>query len=260
MVNYENKVVLLSGGGTGIGEATALLLAKIGAKVVVCGRREEKLLQVVEQIRNAGGTALAKTCDIADEEQVRALFSIVIREYGQLDLLVNNATLLEASLIDQHPTDVWHKNFTVTVDGTLFMMREAYPYLAKTKGAVVNVSSVVAQLGTPYMTGYAAAKGAVNSMTRNAAIEWAPAGVRVNAVVPGAILTEPTKAVIPDEGSKQYLESLIPMKRIGNPEEVAEAIAFLGSSAASYITGVLLPVDGGRQNELSMGAVSMDGA
>ncbi|MGB1371758.1 MAG: SDR family NAD(P)-dependent oxidoreductase [Aequoribacter sp.] len=260
MVNYENKVVLLSGGGTGIGEATALLLAKIGAKVVVCGRREELLLQVVEQIRNAGGTALAKTCDIADEEQVRALFSIVIREYGQLDLLVNNATLLEASLIDQHPTDVWHKNFTVTVDGTLFMMREAYPYLAKTKGAVVNVSSVVAQLGTPYMTGYAAAKGAVNSMTRNAAIEWAPAGVRVNAVVPGAILTEPTKAVIPDEGSKQYLESLIPMKRIGNPEEVAEAIAFLGSSAASYITGVLLPVDGGRQNELSMGAVSMDGA
>lgn len=260
MVNYENKVVLLSGGGTGIGEATALLLAKIGAKVVVCGRREELLLQVVEQIRNAGGTALAKTCDIADEEQVRALFSIVIREYGQLDLLVNNATLLEASLIDQHPTDVWHKNFTVTVDGTLFMMREAYPYLAKTKGAVVNVSSVVAQLGTPYMTGYAAAKGAVNSMTRNAAIEWAPAGVRVNAVVPGAILTEPTKAVIPDAGSKQYLESLIPMKRIGNPEEVAEAIAFLGSSAASYITGVLLPVDGGRQNELSMGAVSMDGA
>ena len=260
MVNYENKVVLLSGGGTGIGEATALLLAKIGAKVVVCGRREELLLQVVEQIRNAGGTALAKTCDIADEEQVRALFSIVIREYGQLDLLVNNATLLEASLIDRHPTDVWHKNFTVTVDGTLFMMREAYPYLAKTKGAVVNVSSVVAQLGTPYMTGYAAAKGAVNSMTRNAAIEWAPAGVRVNAVVPGAILTEPTKAVIPDEGSKQYLESLIPMKRIGNPEEVAEAIAFLGSSAASYITGVLLPVDGGRQNELSMGAVSMDGA
>ena len=260
MVNYENKVVLLSGGGTGIGEATALLLAKIGAKVVVCGRREEPLLQVVEQIRNAGGTALAKTCDIADEEQVRALFSIVIREYGQLDLLVNNATLLEASLIDQHPTDVWHKNFTVTVDGTLFMMREAYPYLAKTKGAVVNVSSVVAQLGTPYMTGYAAAKGAVNSMTRNAAIEWAPAGVRVNAVVPGAILTEPTKAVIPDEGSKQYLESLIPMKRIGNPEEVAEAIAFLGASAASYITGVLLPVDGGRQNELSMGAVSMDGA
>ena len=260
MVNYENKVVLLSGGGTGIGEATALLLAKIGAKVVVCGRREELLLQVVEQIRNAGGTALAKTCDIADEEQVRALFSIVIREYGQLDLLVNNATLLEASLIDQHPTDVWHKNFTVTVDGTLFMMREAYPYLAKTKGAVVNVSSVVAQLGTPYMTGYAAANGAVTSMTRNSAIEWAPAGVRVNAVVPGAILTEPTKAVIPDEGSKQYLESLIPMKRIGNPEEVAEAIAFLGSSAASYITGVLLPVDGGRQNELSMGAVSMDGA
>ena len=112
MVNYENKVVLLSGGGTGIGEATALLLAKIGAKVVVCGRREEPLLQVVEQIRNAGGTALAKTCDIADEEQVRALFSIVIREYGQLDLLVNNATLLEASLIDQHPTDVWHKNFS----------------------------------------------------------------------------------------------------------------------------------------------------
>lgn len=260
MANYENKVALVSGGGTGIGEATALVLARLGAKVVVCGRREDPLLRVVEQITSAGGIAFAKTCDIADETQVTALIWSVIEHYGQLDLLVNNATLLEASLIDQHPTDVWHKNFSVTVDGTLFMMREAYPHLAKTKGSVVNVSSVVAQLGTPYMTGYAAAKGAVNSMTRNAAIEWAPAGVRVNAVVPGAILTEPTKAIIPDEGSKNYLESLIPMKRIGDPEEVAEAIAFLGSDAASYITGVLLPVDGGRQNELSMGAVSMEQA
>lgn len=258
MANYENKVALISGGGTGIGEATALLLARLGATVIVCGRRQEPLSQVVEQIKNIGGAAFAKTCDIADEEQVKILINTVIQQYGQLDLLVNNATLLEASLIDQHPTDVWHKNFSVTVDGTLFMMREAYPHLAKTQGAVVNVSSVVAQLGTPYMTGYAAAKGAVNSMTRNAAIEWASAGVRVNAVVPGAILTEPTKAVVPDEGSKKYLESLIPMKRIGDPEEVAEAIAFLGSDAASYITGVLLPVDGGRQNELSMGAVSME--
>ena len=260
MANYKNKVALVSGGGTGIGQATAVLLSRLGAKVVVCGRREEPLSQVVEQIATAGGAAFAKTCDIADEDQVRALISAIIEQYGRLDLLVNNATLLEASLIDQHPTEVWHKNFTVTVDGTLFMMREAYPHLAKTKGAVVNVSSVVAQLGTPYMTGYAAAKGAVNSMTRNAAIEWAHAGIRVNAVVPGAILTEPTKAVVPDEGSRKYLESLIPMKRIGDPEEVAEAIAFLGSDAASYITGVLLPVDGGRQNELSMGAVSMEEA
>ncbi len=258
MTNYKNKVALVSGGGTGIGEATALLLARLGAKVVVCGRRQEPLTQVVEQITNIGGEAFAHTCDIAAEEQVKTLISTVIQHYGQLDLLVNNATLLEASLIDQHSTQVWHKNFSVTVDGTLFMMREAYPHLAKAKGAVVNVSSVVAERGTPYMTGYAAAKGAVNAMTRNAAIEWAAAGVRVNAVVPGAILTEPTKAVVPDEGSKKYVESLIPMQRIGDPEEVAKAIAFLGSSAASYITGVLLPVDGGRQSELSMGAVSME--
>lgn len=258
MSSLSNKVALVTGGGTGIGAATALKLAKAGAKVAVCGRRIQPLQDAVEQIKTQGGQALALACDIADESQVDKAIDAVVAEFGGLDILVNNATLLEAGLIDGHSTESWHKNFSVTVDGTLFMMRAAYPHLAKNRGAVVNVSSIVGSQGTPYMTGYAAAKGAVNSMTRNAAIEWAAAGVRCNAVVPGAIMTDPTKAILPDEQAQTYMESLIPMRRIGDPEEVANAIVFLASPLASYITGVLLPVDGGRASELSMGAVSME--
>ena len=258
MTSLKDKVALVTGGGTGIGAATALRLAEEGAKVAVCGRRIGPLESIASQIENKGGQALAIVCDIADESQVDMTISAVASQFGGLDILVNNATLLEAGLIDGHTTESWHKNFSVTVDGTLFMMRAAYPHLAKNRGSVVNVSSIVGSQGTPYMTGYAAAKGAVNSMTRNAAIEWASAGVRCNAVVPGAIMTDPTKAILPDEQAQAYMESLIPMRRIGDPEEVANAIVFLASPLASYITGVLLPVDGGRAAELSMGAVSME--
>ena len=258
MTSLKDKVALVTGGGTGIGAATALRLAEEGAKVAVCGRRIEPLESIASQIENKGGQALAIVCDIADESQVDMTISAVASQFGGLDILVNNATLLEAGLIDGHTTESWHKNFSVTVDGTLFMMRAAFPHLAKNKGSVVNVSSIVGSQGTPYMTGYAAAKGAVNAMTRNAAIEWANAGVRCNAVVPGAIMTDPTKAILPDERAQAYMESLIPMRRIGDPEEVANAIVFLASPLASYITGVLLPVDGGRATELSMGAVSME--
>ena len=258
MTSLKDKVAIVTGGGTGIGAATALRLAKEGANVAVCGRRIGPLESIVSEIENKGGQALAIVCDIADESQVDTTISAVVSQFGGLDILVNNATLLEAGLIDGHTTESWHKNFSVTVDGTLFMMRAAYPHLAKNKGSVVNVSSIVGSQGTPYMTGYAAAKGAVNSMTRNAAIEWARAGVRCNAVVPGAIMTDPTKAILPDEQAQAYMESLIPMRRIGDPEEVANAIVFLASPLASYITGVLLPVDGGRATELSMGAVSME--
>jgi len=258
MTSLKDKVALVTGGGTGIGAATALRLAEEGANVAVCGRRIGPLESIVSEIENKGGQALAIVCDIADESQVDTTISAVVSQFGGLDILVNNATLLEAGLIDGHTTESWHKNFSVTVDGTLFMMRAAYPHLAKNRGSVVNVSSIVGSQGTPYMTGYAAAKGAVNSMTRNAAIEWASAGVRCNAVVPGAIMTDPTKAILPDEQAQAYMESLIPMRRIGDPEEVANAIVFLASPLASYITGVLLPVDGGRAAELSMGAVSME--
>jgi len=258
MTSLKDKVAIVTGGGTGIGAATALRLAEEGANVAVCGRRIGPLESIVSEIENKGGQALAIVCDIADESQVDTTISAVVSQFGGLDILVNNATLLEAGLIDGHTTESWHKNFSVTVDGTLFMMRAAYPHLAKNRGSVVNVSSIVGSQGTPYMTGYAAAKGAVNSMTRNAAIEWASAGVRCNAVVPGAIMTDPTKAILPDEQAQAYMESLIPMRRIGDPVEVANAIVFLASPLASYITGVLLPVDGGRATELSMGAVSME--
>lgn len=259
MKRLENKVALISGGGTGIGAETARRFAEEGAKVAICGRRMEPLRSVVKEITADGGEAVAFSCDVSDEQAVNQLIADTVGAFGHLDILVNNATLIEADALATHNTGAWRNNFTVTVDGTMFMMRAAHAELARTRGSVVNVSSIVGLLGTPYMTGYAAAKAAVIGMGRNAAIEWAREGVRVNTVVPGGFLTEPTRAVIPDEAARRDMESTIPVRRLGEPVECANAILFLASEEASYITGACLNVDGGRTAELNIGAASMEG-
>ena len=259
MSRLLNKVAIVTGGGSGIGAATAKRFAEEGASVVVCGRRIEPLQSVVADIKKDGGKAAAITCDVSDESSVKDLIAETVSTFGQLDIVVNNATLIEAGALGFHDTDAWRKNFTVTVDGTMFVMREAYPELVKSKGSVVNISSVVALLGTPYMTGYAAAKSAVIGMGRNAAIEWAQEGIRVNTIVPGVFLTEPTKALVPDEESQKQMAQSVPNRRIGDPVECANAILFLASDEASYITGSVLNVDGGRTAELNTGSADMEG-
>lgn len=259
MSRLNSKVAIVTGSGSGIGAATAKRFAEEGASVVICGRRLEPLQAVVAEIEAAGGKATAITCDVSDEQSVKNLIAETVSAYGQLDIVVNNATLIEAGALGFHETQAWRNNFTVTVDGTMFMMREAYAELAKTKGSVVNISSVVALLGTPYMTAYAAAKAAVIGMSRNAAIEWAQEGIRVNTIVPGVFLTEPTKALVPDEESQKEMAKTVPIRRIGDPAECANAILFLASDEASYVTGSVLNVDGGRTAELNVGAADMEG-
>lgn len=250
----ENKIALITGAGSGIGAATARRFAEEGALVVLCGRRVEPLQEVADDIGRDGGRAQVEPLDVSDEERVNELVNRLIGQHGRLDIVVNNAVLMVPGMVEGMTTKTWRQNFAVTVDGSLFLMRAAMPHMRKQGGgAIVNVSSVLGMRGTPGTAGYSAAKAALLSLTRTAAVEGASAGIRVNTIVPGAFLTPPTQSVLPTEEAQAETAKLIPLGRIGDPRECANAILFMASDEASYITGQSLIVDGGRMCDLYNG-------
>lgn len=253
----ENKVVIITGGGQGIGAATAIRFAEEGAKVVICSRRIVPLEAVAKTIKDAGGECTALSVDVSDEEAVKRLVETTVSKYGKLDIVVNNAVLMVPGMLGSHSTKAWRKNFEVSLDGAMFLMRESYKQLKANRGAVVNISSVCGLLGSTGTAGYSAAKAAMIALTRNASIEWAP-HIRVNAITPGAFLTPALEQVNPDEASQKATGKTIPLGRIGDPRECANAILFLASDEASYITGTVLAVDGGRVAELNTGSASWE--
>jgi meso-butanediol dehydrogenase/(S,S)-butanediol dehydrogenase/diacetyl reductase len=237
----QDKVAFVSGGGSGIGAATALRFAAEGATVVICGRRREPLDEVVARIRAAGGRAEAVVADVSEETQYVTAIEDAARRHGRLDVLVNNAMAYSWGAIEATTTPDWHLNFTTSVDGTFWGTRTAMKLMKPHGGSIVNISSICGTLGTAWMAGYSAAKAAIVNFSRAAAAEGAAAGIRVNVVVPPA-----TAGMLADEASRKATEKLIPMGRVGRADELADAILFLASDEASYITGAALPVDGGR--------------
>lgn len=246
----QGKVAFVTGGGSGIGAATAQRLAQEGATVVVCGRRREPLDAVVAGIVAAGGKAEAVVADVSDEAGFTAALEAAAQRHGRLDVLVNNAMAYTWGSIEEMSTADWRANFATSVDGTFWGTRTALRLMKGKGGAIVNVSSICGQLGTPWMAGYSAAKAAVDNFSRAAAAEGAPHGIRVNVVIPAVVETPATAGMLADEASRRNTERLIPMGRVGQPEELANAILFLASDEASYITGASLPVDGGRSSVL----------
>ena len=258
MPRLENKVALITGAGNGVGEATARLFAREGARVALVGRRGDALEAVAAGIREQGGEALAIEADITDESAVRRAVEETVAGFGGLDILVNNANALVPGMLAEHDLQDWRASFGVAVDGPMLLMRESFPQLSARGGAVVNVSSVCAELATPGVAGYSAAKAALQSLTRNAAIEWASSGVRVNAIVIGIVMTPASEQALPDEASREATARSVPLGRIGTPEEAASAILFLAGDESSYITGAALHVDGGRSIELGTGAAGWE--
>ena len=246
----QGKVAFVTGGGSGIGAATAQRLAQEGAIVVVCGRRREPLDEVVAGIVAAGGKAEAAVADVSDEAGFTAALEAAAMRHGRLDVLVNNAMAYTWGSIEEMSTADWHANFATSVDGTFWGTRTAMRLMKGKGGAIVNVSSICGQLGTPWMAGYSAAKAAIDNFSRAAAAEGAPHGIRVNVVIPAVVETPATAGMLADEASRRNTEKLIPMGRVGQPVELANAILFLASDEASYITGASLPVDGGRSSVL----------
>jgi NAD(P)-dependent dehydrogenase (short-subunit alcohol dehydrogenase family) len=247
MKRFEGKVVLVTGGGTGIGLATAAAFAREGAKVVIAARREEQGVKAVKAIQAEGGTASFIRTDVSLEADLLAAIAHAVKAYGRLDVLFNNAgTAGKSAPVGELEAADFDATFATNVKAVWLAMKHALPHLAKTKGSIVNNSSVVADKGFPGMTVYSASKGAVNSLTRTAAMEFIKAGVRVNAVAPGPIVTEMAELVF---GSVDQLQAFskehIPAGAAGRPEDIAEAVLYLASAQAAFVVGQILNVDGG---------------
>lgn len=243
----HGKIAIVTGGGTGIGAATARLLAEEGALVVVCGRRKEPLDAVVAAIRAQGGQGDAACVDVSDEDAFGSLARDTAERHGHLDVLVNNAYANVTGWLKSMSTADWHANFKVSLDAAFFGVRAALAIMTKQRcGSIVNVASVLGLRAAPMNGAYGAAKAGLLQLTRVAALEGARYGVRVNAVAPGVVKTPGLDAMVPSDEAAAALAKTIPAGRIAEPEEVAHVIAFLASDRASYVTGACLPVDGGK--------------
>jgi citronellol/citronellal dehydrogenase len=241
---FADQVVLVSGGGSGIGRATALLCARLGARVVICGRTAAKLDRVAEFAGARGAQVRAWPANVREPDQVAVLFERVHGEFGRLDVLVNNAGgQFPQSAIDYAPKG-WTAVINNNLNGTWYMMQRAAQYWRQqgAPGAIVNVV-VVTERGMPGVAHTVAARAGIIGATRTVAVEWAPLGIRVNCLAPGLTATEGLD-VYPPEAHREFANAN-PMRRAGTPMEMAEAVVYLAAPSASFITGEVLTVDGG---------------
>ncbi len=243
---FKGRVALVSGGGSGIGRATALLFARLGATVVLCGRTLEKLEAVADFIRARGGTVMCQSVNVREPEQVDALYAAIHQQFGRLDYVVNNAGgQFPQSAIDYAPKG-WMAVINNNLNGTWLMMQRAAQYwrdhgegMAR---SLVNIV-VVTERGMPGVAHTVAARAGIIGASRTVAVEWAPLGIRVNCVAPGLTATEGLR-VYPPEAQKEF-PLANPLKSPGTPMEIAEACIYLSASSGSFITGEVLTVDGG---------------
>ena len=245
--SYANKIVLVTGGTSGIGKTTALAFAEAGAKVVITGRREKEGLEVVAEIKKTGGTAAYIRTDVAKEADVVKAVGFVLSTHGRLDVAFNNAGVEIVGPLDQVTEEQYRRTFDINVWGVLSAMKhEVSAMLINGGGSIVNVSSIAGHVGMAQASIYVATKHAVEGLTKSVAVEFAKQGIRVNAVAPGAIDTEMVDRFAGKEGdARNWLISQHPVGRLGRSEEIAAAVLYLASDAAKFTTGAILPVDGG---------------
>jgi 3-oxoacyl-[acyl-carrier protein] reductase len=244
MFSLKDKVALLTGASQGIGRETALALAEAGAKVAAAARNEEKLSALVNEIVNAGGEAIAVKMDVAEPDQIKSGFKQVLEKFGRLDILVNNAAITRDGLAIRMKREDWDDVIRTNLTGAHICIQQALATMMRARaGRIINIASIVAEMGNAGQANYVAAKAGLIGLTKAIAIEIAARNVTVNAVAPGFIAT-PMTDVLSDQ-IKADLTNRIPLGRMGTARDVGSAIVFLASDEASYITGHVLDVNGG---------------
>jgi NAD(P)-dependent dehydrogenase (short-subunit alcohol dehydrogenase family) len=244
----NTPVVLITGALTGIGRATALAFAKDGASVVVSGRHEDAGQALVAELRNLGAEAEFVQADVRHEDDVRSLVDHTVKRFGRLDVAVNNAgTEGRPGPVTEQTAETYAATFETNVLGTMLSMKHELRVMQpQGNGSIINLSSTMGQRGAPGASLYTASKHAVEGLTKAAALEGAVFGVRVNAVAPGPIDTELLNRFTGNADRKAGLIAGVPLKRAGKPDEIAQAITYLASDKASFVTGQVLGVNGGK--------------
>ncbi len=244
--DFSGEVVLVTGGSRGLGLEIAQAFGEAGATVVITARREQWLNEAEQLLKGQGVTVHSMICDVADHTSVEQVVQQAIDACGKINVLVNNAGLTWGAPAESMPLDRWHQVIEANVSGTFLMSQAVGRHMLETgKGAIVNIASIAGLSGGQLNTvGYNTSKAAVINMTRALAVEWSQRGVRVNAIAPGMFRTRMTEAIL--QRAEPVVAQNTPMKRIGQPGELGPTVLFLASDAASYVTGQVLAVDGGR--------------
>jgi NAD(P)-dependent dehydrogenase (short-subunit alcohol dehydrogenase family) len=245
---FEDEVVLVTGAASGIGRATAQAFARQGAKVAVCDLTQVGCDATVESIKNEGGGAMAAPVDIASESSIKAMLETIVKSYGKLDHACNNAGILGTMepITADYPVDIFDKVIGVNLRGTWLCMKYEIPLLLKAGGTIVNTASIAGLVGFETLSGYVASKHGILGLTKTAALEYARQNIRINAVCPGGVRTPMAGFTGEnDEAAEEQAEQYSPNGRVGEPEEIADAILWLSSDQSSYVNGHGLVVDAG---------------
>lgn len=245
MTANERKVAIVTGGGSGLGYAIAEKFLQNGIITIIAGRDQEKLNKAKEQL---GENCHAVTCDVSNLSSIPAFVDSVLKQFGRIDILVNNAGINQKKEFTEVTDEEFQNIITTNVTAVFSMSREVVKHmLQRGAGNIINISSMAAQYGLPKVIAYSASKNAIDGMTRAMAVELSPKGIRVNAIAPGFIYSAMTeKALDSDPERKAKVFGRTPMGHMGQPVDIGEAALFLAGDAAKYITGVILPVDGGN--------------
>lgn len=240
---FKDKVVIVTGATSGIGRATAIKFAAQGASVVLVGRNASRGQEIEKEITAANGTAVFMQCDVSREDEAKRMIDATVRKFGRIDVLFNNAgVMLQSMEIEKIQVEDWRKTFDINVNGMFFVTRFAKPYIVQSKGTIINNASIAGlqhyAAGRSYA--YSASKAAVIQLSHQMAKNYGEEGVRVNCICPGIVDTP----ILGDRDRRAYVER-VPLKRLGTPEDIAKVVLFLASDAADYLTGVVLPIDGG---------------